>query len=396
MNQTQSSITFIPLSCIALLQSLECLALDITGNVNFEARYFNEPAAYESQHDRENLSASINLEFDHSFSRDLQVSAELFGRLDQNDSRRTHTDIRELYLEYATAKFDILFGINKVFWGTAESQHLVDIINQIDFIENIDGEEKLGQLMLRAGKNTAFGRLELYLLPGSRQRTYPNENGRLRFPLEIKDDDINYESSRQNKRLDTAVRWSHSVRALDIGLSHFSGTAREPLLTASDEQLQQYYPIIDQTGLEAQITLSGWLLKLEAITSDRFGDRYSSLVSGFEYTLFGIQDSMIDIGIVLEYSLDDRNDAQETLFNSDIFAGVRFNGNDTQSTEALIGILQDTETEDYMLTVEANRRLTSQSKISLEARLFSGEDKKSQLSAIDSDNYIQFNLIYFF
>ena len=39
-------------------------------------------------------------------------------------------------------------GVGKVFWGVTESQHLVDIINQTDLVENIDTEDKLGQPML--------------------------------------------------------------------------------------------------------------------------------------------------------------------------------------------------------------------------------------------------------
>jgi len=42
----------------------------------------------------------------------------------------------------------LLVGINSVFWRVVESNHLVDILNQTDLIEDIDGEEKLGQPMI--------------------------------------------------------------------------------------------------------------------------------------------------------------------------------------------------------------------------------------------------------
>ena len=39
-------------------------------------------------------------------------------------------------------------GLRKVYWGVTESQHLVDVINQTEGVENLDGEDKLGQPML--------------------------------------------------------------------------------------------------------------------------------------------------------------------------------------------------------------------------------------------------------
>ena len=51
------------------------------------------------------------------------------------------------------------YGVRRVFWGVAESNHLVDVINQTDAIENPDQEDKLGQPML----NLAY--VEYFCLP---------------------------------------------------------------------------------------------------------------------------------------------------------------------------------------------------------------------------------------
>ena len=71
-----------------------------------------------------------------------------FARIDQYDDERTHADIRELNWLGVGDKWELRVGIGKVFWGVTESQHLVDIINQTDAVENLDGEEKLGQPMI--------------------------------------------------------------------------------------------------------------------------------------------------------------------------------------------------------------------------------------------------------
>ena len=73
-----------------------------------------------------------------------------------------------------------MVGINSVFWRVVESNHLVDILNQTDLIEDIDGEEKLGQPMISLSTQQDWGGLSLFVLPWFRERTFPSEEGRLR------------------------------------------------------------------------------------------------------------------------------------------------------------------------------------------------------------------------
>ena len=53
-----------------------------------------------------------------------------------------------------------------MFWGVTESQHLVDVVNQTDLVENPDGEEKLGQLMVNLTVARSWGTLNLFVAPG--------------------------------------------------------------------------------------------------------------------------------------------------------------------------------------------------------------------------------------
>ena len=76
-----------------------------------------------------------------------------FFRYDNTDSRRTHADLREAYLllfgEIGEGEWELRVGVDQVFWGVTESQHLVDIVNQVDFVEHPAGEAKLGQPMVQ-------------------------------------------------------------------------------------------------------------------------------------------------------------------------------------------------------------------------------------------------------
>ena len=89
-----------------------------------------------------------------------------FLRLDQVDENRTHWDIRELYWLYFSRVWEIRVGVRTVFWGVTELQHLVDVINQTDLVENIDGEQKLGQPMVNLALIHDWGTVELFILTG--------------------------------------------------------------------------------------------------------------------------------------------------------------------------------------------------------------------------------------
>ena len=47
--------------------------------------------------------------------------------------------LRELSLLWISGNWETRIGVSKVFWGVAESQHLVDTINQTDLAANPDG-----------------------------------------------------------------------------------------------------------------------------------------------------------------------------------------------------------------------------------------------------------------
>ena len=108
--------------------------------------------------------------------------------------------------------------------------------------------------------------------------------------------------------MDFAARWFHTLSVFDIGVSHFSGTSREPeLRPILAGKLAPYYPVIDQTGLDIQATIGGWLFKFEGITRSGFGlERYSALGTGFEYTFGNVAQTGVDIGLVGEYFYDER------------------------------------------------------------------------------------------
>ena len=85
-------------------------------------------------------------------------------------------------------EWELRLGVDRVFWGVAESRHLVDIVNQTDLIEHPDEEDKLGQPMAHLTWSGDWGVAEVFGLPYHRARTFSGPKGRLRFPL-VADDE---------------------------------------------------------------------------------------------------------------------------------------------------------------------------------------------------------------
>jgi hypothetical protein len=384
-----------------LLQPSPLSAGEWSGQVSLELRTFFH-APLDPEQPRVSSSAFFRVEFYHEWSEGTQsLLAVPYFRLDQTDPERTHFDIRELFWQKVADTWEVRAGVGKVFWGVTESQHLVDIINQTDFVENIDGEEKLGQPMVNLALMRSWGTLDLFVLPGFRKRTFPGEKGRPGFPLRVATELTQFSSSAEERHVDGAVRWSHIIGDWDIGVAHFYGTSREPIyLPGVDESGQPvlipFYDIINQTSLDLQATKGAWLWKFEALTRGGQGDRFTALTGGLEYTFFNLRDSGIDLGLLFEYLFDSRGQTLNSPFDDDIFLATRLALNDVVGTELLAGVTIDRETGASFISVESSRRLTDHWKIDVELRAFVGFPEGDPFSWLQKDDYLQFALAWYF
>lgn len=384
-----------------LVTSMHATEYDFSGNTSIESRSFVNDALHAQQHDNY-LSISFEPELYIPIKgNDLALTVTPFARLDQHDDERTHFDFRELFLYYSTGDWEWRVGLNKVFWGVAESQHLVDIINQTDLVEDLDGEDKLGQPMIQASWLQDWGALELFVMPYFRERTFTGEQGRPRFPLLVDDNSAQYESSSEEKHIDVALRLSGVVADVwDLGVYYFKGTDRNPQLLPefrlTGPVLIPRYNQIEQVGFQAQATFESWLLKLEAISRQGAPDNYNAAVGGFEYTFYSLGDSSIDLGTLMEYHYDDRGDNGAAVFQNDLFAGVRLAFNDTQSSDLLMGGSFDLDKDVSFFRLEGNRRLGQSWKLSATAQIFNINDSDSIQYAFRSDDFLELTLSYFF
>lgn len=310
-----------------------------------------------------------------------------FYRYDVRDQERTHGDLREGYYRFVGSDLELTLGVKQLFWGVSEFNHVIDVVNQTDLVENLDFEDKLGQPMAMLTLQRDWGQLELLLLPVFRERTLPGPDGRLRFTLPYNVDDATYASGAEDRRLDTALRWSSFLGPLSVGIYHFSGTNRDPQfrLEVVDEQLgiTPHYTTIDQTGLDAQWLRGDLNLRLELVSRSGDGPRYTAGNVGLEQSIVGLLGSRVDLGLVVEYLFDDRStQAFNTLFERDLALGARFAFNNLASTELLAGVIWDRVTDETLYNLEGSHQLGANWLLSIEARVFSGLAPRSPMAEL--------------
>ncbi|CAA0363366.1 conserved exported hypothetical protein [Alteromonas infernus] len=383
---------------LGLLHSVS--AIEVTGSAGIDLRYYLQDALYVQQ-ERTYGSLFISPEIYGEFNDGQDALLfKPFYRVDEHDDERSHGDIRELQWAHYQENWETKVGIGKVFWGQTESLHLVDIINQTDWVESVDGEAKLGQPMANFSYFSGYGNFSVFVMPYFRERTFQSSEGRLRPPVAITD--ANYESANEQNNVDYALRWQSSIGDWEVGLSYFSGTTREPELVTNfsdkgDLSINPFYAQIDQVGLDLLKVSGAWLLKLESIYRKGQSEDFAAVVAGFEYNQERVFGSRYGLGYLAEYQYDEREDNFFATGQNDIMLGLRVTANDIAGTEILMGFVQDLDdTSTYSAYLEASSRLSANWRWKLDGYFFSSNNQDDPFFFLRRDDHIEFSLEYYF
>ena len=208
------------------------------------------------------------------------------------------------------------------------------------------------------------------------------------------------------RTLGVGARWFHFLGPLDLGVSSFYGTAREPRFRLIGSPLAPtgvapVYERIFQIGVDAQLNHEGWLWKLEALTRRGQGNPLYAWVGGFEYTMSNLGNSGLDVGLIGEYSHDSRGVGDPaapltsvSFFDDDLFVGSRLALNDVQSSELLGGVIIDVHFGSMAWLIEASRRVGESFTMDFEVRAFSRADAEDPLYVFRRDTFVQLGLQY--
>lgn len=373
----------------------------LIGHVGAEARFFFQDPLAPAQPRGASTSAKLQPELTLTLGERVILRGIALARVDQSDSKRSYVDLREALVQWDHGPLTARVGVSTVFWGVTESRHLVNVINQTDYLDDLDGDERLGQLMAHLSYDAgSLGLTDLFVMSWARPQMYPGEGGRPGVPFPVLDDTPVYESGHDEWNVDVALRWSHSIGEVYGAASYFQGTAREPELAPTETGVRQAllprYDLIRQAGLELQWTTGDWLWKAEGIVRSGQGPTFAAVTGGLEQTTVAVLGSALDLGAILEYSYDGRDNLTYNIHDNDVFGGFRLSFNDVQGSELLAGVLQDLESDVTLGTVEASRRLGEGWRLELIARLFRAGVDEDPVYWFRRDDYLQTVVEYHF
>ena len=353
------------------------------------------------------VAVKLNM-FNEWDNKTRSLSFKPFFRYDNMDEYRTHFDIRELVwtAKYGTETqpWQLKVGIDKVFWGTAESRHLDDVINQTDLVEDINGEAKLGQPMVRATISRQWGTLDFFILPWFRERTFTGPNGRLHPPgLSLATLPVLYESSAKQSHVDYALHWSKTFNQVDIAFSQFIGTNRDPRASQNLDYrtienpsgLVLNYDQMTQTGMDLSALAGRWIFKMEALHRSTRYANYWAAVAGVEYPFNRIFNSPYDLNAFLEYNYDSRGQPA-AIYQSDWFTGFLLNFNNASNTQLKFGVLTDDNDGSRSTRLDLTSRLTGQWSARFTGQWYTNIQTDNPLYPIQADSYVQLSINRYF
>jgi hypothetical protein len=385
---------------IGLAALLGC-ASEITavGYAAVDARAFPEEPRYHEQSDAPGFSLVAEPElFLKSEDNTHALSLRPFLRLDSVDPQRTHGDLRRADYVLSVGDFELGAGSGQFRWGVLEAHSPSEVLNTPDEVDDLARSAKLGQPYVELAFVPGDWAVRLYALPYARAAQYPGERGRLRFANVVSTTDVLYETALGPWQPSFAARFSATVGSLDLGLGAFTGVSREARFVAqlTDRHVVPAYDLIHQASFD--LAWSGGGLDVHLELMGRLWSRELHFLGaagvGLEYTfsdLFGT-----DLTLVSELHLDSRpNEAPVTIFDHDVFLGLRWALNDEGGTQLLGGVVLDVIDLRAYVRVEAAHRFGEHWKLSLQLNGYFGVDGPLE-SGLLRDNHGQLRLAYYF
>jgi hypothetical protein len=289
------------LFCIVFLEASN---ISYKGNIGVEYEKINykHPLAK----DKTNKGLNGKLELEDNFDSYRGFIALEFLEDSSNDDR-DYTKVNEFYIEGEYANYAIKVGRDVRFWGALELHNISDIYNIKNDKYQFDKDKKIGSDGISV--------------------SYFFENEDELSLISIKKDDIS------NK----FIKYSTTRDILDgVDLSFI------------------YNKNSDQKNYLTYNTLlhNDTLYKLEYSHSRIKNEKYYQSGVGIEHTLYGIRNGK-DLGVLVEYYKSD--DVTKT-YQDDIFLGSRITFNDVDSSDILVGMIQDRDDKKKSYSFEYNTR----------------------------------------
>lgn len=321
----------------------------------------------------------------------LSYDLRLYGRQTTGGLDGGYLDPTVAKLVWQSGNWEVTAGYDLLFWGVAEGQNVVNVINQRDQIRDPLNDQGLGQAMLALRYFGPSFTVEGFVLPGFRERDHGVDGRRWGLGFPVDDSRSTFAASEGSDHVDFALRLSGMRGDLQYGLAVFEGTLRQPRFgfDAASGSLVPHYVLGRHVGIDLQYTAGPALLKLEAAHVDPHADgedTYRAAVAGIEYLPGGFLGLPWETTFYVEYNWDSRGDDGPSVFQNDLFTGMRIDFGNLNETALRIGAVTDLEHGGMLGSATLTTRLIDQFRLEADYLFVDADDRKDALySARDLD-----------
>ena len=394
------STRFVMLLVLTSVSACAVTKVQTGGLVAADGRVFFLPPKYAGQE----YGHGVSLVVDPKLTVDVQdgrhkLTIEPFYRLDPVDDQRSHADLREASYRLSLRGWKMGIGAGIFSWGVLESYRPTDVLNQTDFVESVDGTQKLGQPYAEVGWAGEKVSITAWYLPYFRERTYQGVRGRPRGATVVDTGSAQYETELKQWQPSGAVRVAVHHRGVDLGIGLFTGLSREPrfVLQLSDLRVSARYELSQRAMADFQWSYKGFSLKAEGFFClySKELTRFGGGGAGVDYTFSSFYKGA-DLTLAAELLFDTRgDDLPITFFRHNAFAGLRLAINDTGNTEVTLGTVVDIIDGTTWGRFEAHRRFGEHWQVAATANLFFGQQGTIP-GSFNRDHYAQLRIAYLF
>lgn len=346
----------IALSLLTL--SLFANDIDIKGNIGLEyKKYSNTPSS--KVDNQKAITGELELEYK---VKNGKIFSKIEALKDNDDSNREYIILNEFYYKYFGDSYDITIGKSIKFWGALELFNPTDVFNAKNILDDVtDKDKKLGAINITYSKffdNDDELSLIAKLTNQTQDFVY-NKSPLNTLPLAY---NKNFESEKNKNKPTYYLKYSGSrddFAKRDFSFIIQSGydSYRDTILKSGE--LKQYLYQADKFLTYHTIVKDSTIYKLEFAYTDVKNytkiDDYSEYGVGLEHTLYGFLGEK-DLGLLAEYYKNNINKTN-TVYQNDLFTGVRVEFNDKDSSDIVAGVIRDFDTDKNGYSLEYNTRI---------------------------------------
>lgn len=379
----------------ALFTAASCLAGDpaMAQGLDFGASIGLEVLSYRSlAEDPVRLLLGLTLNGEIVPGLDLSLGIDAWSDVARGQSG---IDLQDAALTYTRDDFQALLGYEIESWSVTEASELTNIVNQIDLERDITGNTRMGQPMLRLSYLSDFGWFGLYYFPLSPERRFDPVFG-------LNGIDAIYDTGRQDREPGYALRYRHTLGAVEVGAFGYRGLDKSPVPVVENGIPRLFYPEVTQHGLSLQALLGDTYLRSEVLAisgrPDRTGTIRDSLSYGFEiedqtYGVFGMD---ADLSLLAAYTRNSLGRSSTELLQDDLSLGAKLNWNNVGSTELSLLLTHDLTFGSTFASLGFEARLRDNLKLELDVVEYFDVHADDILAPLQDAGHARLELTLFF